>query len=247
MMYRRNEAFSVRICMTPIQRIRASIPSARKWGIIYRIKAFGSTGFQGLLLALLVCGGPAVAATGPERLAAYLQGLGSLTADFRQTTRSADGGRPVESKGTLYLKRPGKFRWEYDSPVEQVIVADGKRVWLHDLELDQVSHQSQGKALGGTPAQLLVGKGPIDRYFKVSPWDGRDKRMWIELRPRTQDTQVVWIRIGFIGRRLDTLVMEDSFGQITHFTFTGIKRNPRLDAGLFRFDTSAVSDFLQID
>lgn len=209
-------------------------------------KSLGLIGLWLFLLALLLCG-PAAAATGPERLVAYLRGLDSLTADFRQITRGADGGRRVESKGTLYLKRPGRFRWEYNSPVEQIIIADGKRVWLHDLELDQVSHQSQGKALGGTPAQLLVGKGPIDRYFRVSPWDGGDERAWAELRPRTQDTQVEWIRIGFVGRRLETLVMKDSFGQITRFFFTKIKRNPRLDAELFRFDTSVTSDFLRID
>ncbi|CAD7851163.1 MAG: Outer membrane lipoprotein carrier protein LolA [Olavius algarvensis Gamma 1 endosymbiont] len=199
-----------------------------------------------VLLALLLCG-PVAAATGPERLEDYMRGLESLTSSFQQTTRSTDGGRLVESRGTLYLKRPGKLRWEYDSPVEQVIIADGKRVWLHDRELDQVSHQSQCKALGGTPAQLLVGEGPIDRYFEVSPWEGGDGREWVELRPRTEDTQVVRIRIGFIGERLDTLEMEDTFGQLTRFLFTKTKRNPMLAADLFRFDTSAASDFLQID
>lgn len=145
--------------MAPIQRLQVPVPSARKGGILYRIGSLGPTGFRGLLLALLLCG-PAAAATGPERLVAYLRGLDSLTADFRQITRGADGGRRVESKGTLYLKRPGRFRWEYDSPVEQIIIADGKRVWLHDLELDQVSHQSQGKALGVRRLNCWWGKGP---------------------------------------------------------------------------------------
>lgn len=106
----------------------------------------------------------------------------------------------VESKGTLYLKRPGRFRWEYKSPVEQIIVADGKRIWLHDLELDQVSHWSQRKALGGTPAHLLATEEPLDRHFEVTPWDAGDEREWVELRPKAEDTQVVRIRIGFVGR-----------------------------------------------
>jgi len=67
------------------------------------------------------------------------------------------------------------------------------------------------------------------------------------LRPKAEDTQVVRIRIGFVGRRLDTLLMDDSFGQLTRFIFTGTKRNPRLDEDLFRFDTSGVTGFLQID
>ncbi len=212
-----------------------------------RAESCGLAGLRIILPALLLLCGPVAAATGPERLENYLKGLRSLTSDFRQVTLSSDGGRVVESKGTLYLRRPGKFRWEYESPVKQIIVADGKRVWLHDLELDQVSHQSQRKALGGTPAQLLATAGPVDRHFEVTPWDAGDKRTWVELRPKAKDTQVVRIRIGFIGRRLDTLLMEDSFGQLTRFIFTRTKRNPRLDKDLFRFDTSKVADFLQLD
>ena len=199
------------------------------------------------VLLMLLLSGSVAAATGAERLEDYLTGLRSLSSRFEQITLSSDGGRMVESKGTLYLERPGKFRWEYDSPIKQVIVADGERVWLHDLELDQVSHQSQDKALRGTPAQLLAAEEPIDRHFKVSPWDGGDEREWVELQPKAEDTQVVRIRIGFIGDRLDTLLMEDSFSQLTRFTFTGTKRNPHLAEDLFRFDNAAGSDFLQID
>ena len=217
-----------------------------KGRVTWRFSSLGLLVYFSALLMLLLSGSVA-AATGAERLEDYLKGLRSLSSRFEQITLSSDGGRMVESKGTLYLERPGKFRWEYDSPVKQVIVADGERVWLHDLELDQVSHQSQDKALRGTPAQLLAAEEPIDRHFKVSPWDGGDERKWVELQPKAEDTQVVRIRIGFIGDRLDTLLMEDSFSQLTRFTFTGTERNPRLAEDLFRFDNAAGSDFLQID
>lgn len=200
-----------------------------------------------MVLLVLFLWDPAFAATGAERLESYLRGLTSLSSRFQQITLSADGGRMVESSGTLYLQRPGKFRWEYDSPVKQVIIADGKRVWLHDLELNQISHQSQGKALNGTPAQLLAADEPIDRHFEVLPWDGGDEREWVELQPRARDTQVVRIRIGFIGDRLDTLLMEDSFSQLTRFTFTATERNRTLASDLFRFEESTGGDFLQID
>lgn len=211
-----------------------------------RAKWLQSLGALSVLLALLLCGS-ASANTGAERLESYLKGLRSLSSRFEQTTLRSDGGRMLESNGTLYLKRPGKFRWEYDSPVKQVIIADGKRVWLHDLELDQVSHQSQSKALNGTPAQLLTSNEPIERHFKVFPWSNGDEREWVELQPKEKDSQVVRIRIGFIGERLDTLLMEDSFSQLTRFTFTKTERNPTLAEDLFRFDTSTGGDFLQID
>jgi outer membrane lipoprotein carrier protein len=196
-----------------------------------------------LLMVLLLPAG--ALADGAERLERYLDGLRTLRSDFNQTTLSADGGRMVESEGVLYLKRPGKFRWEYETPTQQIIVADGKRVWLHDQELDQISHRSQGAALSGTPAQLLANEEPIERHFEVAPWDAGDEREWVELRPRSEDTQVVKIRIGFSADRLDTLLMEDSFGQLTRFDFTGTTRNPSLDDDLFRIEESTGGDFLE--
>jgi len=222
-------------------------PIVPKGEIAPRFESLGLAGLRIILPVLLLLCGPVSAATGPERLKDYLGELKSLVSDFRQTTRNADGGRVMESRGTFYLRRPGRFRWEYKSPIKQVIVADGKRVWLHDLELDQVSHQSQPKALGGTLAQLLATEGPVDRHFRVTLWDTGDRYEWVELRPRAEDTQVVSIRIGFVGKHLEALVMEDSFGQRTRFVFTGTKRNLKLDEDLFRFDASSVVDFLRID
>jgi outer membrane lipoprotein carrier protein len=198
-----------------------------------------------LSLALVVCWGTA-SATGEQRLRAYLTDLRTLSSEFRQITLASDGGRTLESRGTLYLKRPGRFRWEYRSPTEQIIVADGKRVWLHDVELDQISHQSQGSALGGTPAQLLASEDPIEDHFRVQPWDAGDEREWVELQPREKEGQVVKIRIGFDGEDLDTLLMEDAFGQITRFSFTKTRRNPRLDDDLFRLERPIGGDFLEI-
>ena len=200
-----------------------------------------------LTASLLALSTIALAApSGEARLKDYLKGLNTLTSEFRQYTLSADGGRMIESEGTFYLQRPGRFRWEYRAPMEQVIVADGDRVWLHDIELDQISHQSQSSALDGTPAQLLASNEPIDRHFEIVTWDPGDGRDWVELQPKKADGQVTRIRIGFIGEALDTLLMEDSFGQITRFSFLDTKRNPKLDAKLFKLDRPIGGDFLEI-
>ena len=200
-----------------------------------------------LTASLLALTSIALAApSGEARLKDYLKGLNTLTSEFHQYTLSADGGRMIESEGTFYLQRPGRFRWEYRAPMEQVIVADGDRVWLHDVELDQISHQSQSSALDGTPAQLLASNEPIDRHFEIVTWDPGDGRDWVELQPKKADGQVTRIRIGFIGEALDTLLMEDSFGQITRFSFLDTKRNPKLDAKLFKLDRPIGGDFLEI-
>lgn len=187
------------------------------------------------------------AADGSQRLEDYLKGLSSLKSSFEQVTFNADRTQMMEASGTFYLQRPGRFRWEYDTPNRQVIVADGKRVYLHDLDLDQVSHQSQAKALRGTPALLLASGGPIEDHFKTRPIESRDGRDWVELIPKASDTDVVRIELGFGGKELDSLIMEDSFGQMTRLNFSATQRNPSLDPDLFKVDERAVDEFLSFD
>jgi len=203
-----------------------------------------------LLLAALLgltLGPASAAADGRARLDAFLKGLTSLQSSFEQVTFSADHTRMMEARGTLYLQRPGRFRWEYDTPNKQVIVADGKRVYLHDLDLDQVSHQSEEKALRGTPALLLASDTPIDRDFSTRPIESTDGRDWVELTPKAKDSEIVRIELGFGATGLESLIMEDSFGQQTRLNFGRTKRNPILDLSLFKMDEKAGGDFLSYD
>ena len=199
------------------------------------------------LITAAVASPSQAAADGKERLDRYLAGLTSLRSDFKQVTFNADRTSMMEARGTFYLERPGRFRWEYDTPNRQVIVADGKRVYLHDLELEQISHQSQNKALRGTPALLLADGGPIEKHFQARPIDSRDGRDWVELIPKAADTDVVKIELGFGGGELDSMIMEDAFGQMTRLDFTATQRNPSLDPGLFEVDQRAMDDFLSFD
>ncbi len=202
-----------------------------------------------LALATLLVPAAAVsgASDGRERLDDYLKGLSSLKSSFTQVTFNADRTRMMEARGTFYLQRPGLFRWEYEAPNRQVIIADGKRVYLHDLDLEQISHQSQAKALRGTPALLLADGGPIDRHFTAKPIESSDGRDWVELTPKASDTDVVRIELGFGGKELDSMIMEDSFGQMTRLDFSATQRNPSLDPGLFKVEQGAMDDFLSFD
>lgn len=188
-----------------------------------------------------------VAADGVEEVTDYLRGLNALQADFRQITIPADGGPELEASGTFYLLRPNRFLWEYDAPTPQRIVADGKRIYMHDTELNQVTHTSQKKVLDGTPAQLLASREPPDKYFEIRDLDRADDRTWAELIPKTRDTDVAKLQIGFVDGELDTMLMEDRFGQLTRFIFTHVDRNPQLQYSMFRFDRPSGADFLQVD
>ncbi|NEV63366.1 outer membrane lipoprotein chaperone LolA [Thiorhodococcus minor] len=205
----------------------------------------GAAILSGLLV--LVWTGGAFAMDAAEQVDDYLAGLDSLEASFQQYTFNADRTQMMEASGTLYLQRPGRFRWEYDKPNKQVILADGKRVYVHDLELKQVSHQSQKKALSGTPALLLASADPIEKHFRVRAIDSTDGRDWVELIPKAKDTDIVRIELGFGARTLDSLIMEDSFGQETRLNFSGARRNLKLEPSLFEIDPRAVDDFLKFD
>jgi outer membrane lipoprotein carrier protein len=177
----------------------------------------------------------AAPAAGAERLQLYLEGLRTLRAEFAQTTVSADGRSKLEAQGTFYLQRPGKFRWVYRKPAEQVIVADGSRVWLYDAQLQQVSHQSQENALRGTPALVLSDTGPLDKHFSIRDLGEKGGRQWVQLSPKSDESEVKRIELGFAGDRLENVEMEDAFGQITRFRFSQVERNPVLDAALFQY------------
>jgi len=196
---------------------------------------------------LMLSSASAIGADGARLVNDYLKGVSSLEADFQQYTFAADRSLKVEADGRFYLQRPGKFRWEYRTPYEQVIIADGKRVYLHDIELDQISHQSQSRALRGTPALLLSDDNPVERHFTVRAIDSTDGREWVELKPRENDSEVLQIELGFMGKQLDSMIMKDTFGQETRLDFSGIKRNSVLSNGLFKFEEGVGGDFLQFD
>lgn len=184
------------------------------------------------------------AADGGKRLEAFLDGLHTLQADFVQTVVTADGGAPLASRGTLYLSRPGRFRWSYLEPAGQLVVADGDRVWLYDADLLQVSHQAQEDALRGTPALLLSDTGPIERHFELVQLGERAGLEWLELIPRGENSEITKVLVAFDGQQLERLEMVDGLGQVTRFRFSHLQRNPTLADELFRFDPPPEADLL---
>ena len=184
-------------------------------------------------------------AGGSPRLDKYLASLQTLEAAFNQFVESSDLSETRHASGIFMLKRPGLFRWEYRSPEEQLIVADGNKVWLYDPELKQVSFRSQDKALRGTPAELLSGSRKVDEDFQVSELGSREGLEWVELLPR-QGTVSDFERVllGFGEGELQRMEMHDNLGQVTRFQFHHIQRNVVLDPALFTFKPPQFVDIL---
>lgn len=185
-----------------------------------------------------------LAESGTSQLETFLQDLKTLKADFRQTLQQPDYDQVYASNGVFYLRRPGQLRWEYQTPSEQLIVADGDRVWLHDLELEQVSHRSQAAVLDGTPAQLLSGTGPISQHFEINELGIESELTWVELIPKGKEAQFSSVRLALHESRLERMEMFDNFGQVTRFFFDNMQRNPQLDDALFEFEPPPLIDLI---
>ncbi len=197
-----------------------------------------------LLLALLFTPIVVQADEGAKQLQLFLRNLNTLQADFQQTLTTPKLEGAFITNGTFYLNRPGRFRWEYAPPNEQIIVADGNRVWLQDVELEQVSHRSQHEVLKGTPALLLSDTSPVDRYFDIRELGEKEGLVWVELLPKQKDVQFNSLRLGLADRELRRMDMSDSFGQVTRFVFSNITRNTELQDELFIFDPPSGLDLI---
>jgi len=149
-----------------------------------------------------------------------------------------------QATGTMQFSRPGRFRWEYDRPYEQVIVSDGAKVWLYDKDLNQVTVRRLDRALGSSPAALLAGSDDIEKSYRLSSLGIQDGLDWLEAVPRTQDTAFEKVKLGFGKTGLEAMELRDPFGQITVIKFSTIERNTRLPPETFRFTPPKGADVI---
>src|SRR5262249_14791349 len=114
-----------------------------------------AAGLGGLLVVLLLFPPPASLAAAPtledaiQRLETTYRGIRDLKASFEQAAFNKTLNQTLNAKGTLYLKKPGKLRWEYAAPTPQEIVSDGKRLWVYTPQLKQVNVSDAPSALAG--------------------------------------------------------------------------------------------------
>ena len=177
-------------------------------------------------------------------LQSFLAGTSSLQAEFTQTIFSARARTPQESRGSVAISRPGKFRWVVTSPFEQTLVGDGEKVWLYDPELEQVTVRKVADALGGTPAALLAGDGSAEAAFSFTDGGTRDGLQWVEATPKDSESSFARVRFGFAGKLLSRMELQDHFGQLTVIAFSKLRINAPLPAGQFRFTVPAGVDVI---
>lgn len=203
-----------------------------------------------LFLSVLI-GGACLLALGAARadaletLRAFSRETTSGKAEFTQTVTSPDGAKKKTSSGQFEFARPDRFRFAYTKPFEQLIVSDGKKVWLHDPDLNQVSVRPMSQALGATPVALLAG-GAIEKDFELSAQPAADGLEWVQAKPRQKEGNTVQsLRVGFKGKTLAALEIVDAFGQRSMLQFKDVASNPRIGDERFRFVVPKGADVIE--
>ena len=200
---------------------------------------------RALLLSIALLFTAAVAkADALDALRAFVRDAKTGQANFTQTVTAPDGLKKKTSSGSFEFARPNRFRFTYAKPFEQVIVADGQKVWIYDSDLNQASSRKLSQALGATPAALLAG-GSLEKDFELKPAPDKSGLAWVEAVPRAKDGALQSVRIGFRGSELAAIEILDSFGQTSLLQFSQMTTNLPLAAERFRFVVPPDADVIE--
>jgi len=180
-----------------------------------------------------------------DKLRNFIASSKSGQANFTQVVQDKKGKKIQTASGTMQFVRPGKFRWVYQKPYEQIIVGDGAKFWLYDVDLNQVTVKKLDAALGSSPAALLSGNNEIERAFILKDSESRDGLDWLEASAKAPDTGFEKITMAFNSQgELVIMELRDAFGLKTELRFSKMQINPQLAPSLFKFVTPKGADVL---
>ena len=190
-----------------------------------------------MFAAALQAAEPELAAPGSARqqLEVFSRDLQTLRANFDQQVVSSEGAVEEASGGQVWLSRPQRFRWEYGGDFPELIVADGERIWIYDITLEQVTVKDQSSVAADSPLTLLTHPAQLDQQFEVREAGDAWGLQLLELRARSAESDFERVLLGLRDGGLELMIMEDAFGMRTELRFRDVQRNLLLDDALFHF------------
>ncbi len=197
-----------------------------------------------LVASLLMVAAAAARADAVDTLKEFVRDVKTGSADFTQTVTSPDGAKKKTSSGKFEFSRPNRFRFDYQKPFEQAIVADGQKVWIYDADLNQASSRKFSQALGATPAALLAG-GSLEKDFDLTALPTKDGLEWAEATPKAKDGSFKSVKIGFKGKQLNAVEVIDAFGQKSYLQFTQFTANAPVKPEAFTFKVPSGADLIE--
>ena len=186
-------------------------------------------------------------ASGLDDFLAFNSATKTATATFEQQAYDRNGKVVDRSSGRFAFARPGKFRWAYEKPHQQLLVADGSKLWIYDPDLQQVTVKRIDQAISSTPAALLAGKDDITKLFTLRDAGTKDGLAWVEALPRAKDTGFDRVRLGMQGKTLAAMELYDQLGGHTVLRFTQMKENVALPPATFAFTPPQGADVIDED
>lgn len=178
-------------------------------------------------------------------LKSYFEGWHGLQADFEQRVYDADNKLQELSKGHLSIGMPSRFKLKYTKPFEQLYLADGKKLWFYDTDLEQVTVSKQENILAQTPAMILSNPKELDKHYFIKELANSNNTAAFELTPLQKGGQFETIRLGFIDGKLKHMELRDSFARITFLEFSNLEKNPDFSKGEFIFSAPDGVDVIQ--
>lgn len=180
------------------------------------------------------------------QLEAFLAKVDSLSAEFKQEVIDESGYVSQVSHGVFYIQKPGKFRWNYQQPFTQEIIANNGRVWFFDADLEQVTIKKMEASVGATPALLLAGNVRLQDHFMLKPETTNGDMVWVRLLPKNeQESSFKYTLIGLEHGQLSGMELSDNFGQLTRIYFNNVALGVVLDPALFDFVTPEGADVFE--
>lgn len=166
-----------------------------------------------------------------------------LQVQMKMVNGTAKAGK--SSSGTFKFARPGKFIWTYIKPYDQVLQADGDKLYLYDKDLNQVTIKTLGNAIASSPAAILFGSVDLDKNFIMKDVGVKQGVEWLEAIPKTKDSQFDTIGIGMKDGVPVGMELRDSFGQMSLVTLKNFEKNPPFAADQFKFVIPQGADVLR--
>ncbi len=189
---------------------------------------------------------PEHVAEAEDRLERLLDGTGTVRAAFEQEVHDASGRLLERAAGRMEIARPGRFRWAYEQPYEQLLITDGELVWMYDADLEQVSISRVEQSIAGSPAMLLGGGQLTDGFRVIEAWE-REGLEWLAMVPLQEDgdfRRIVLAHDGDVVRRME---LTDALEQVTAVVFGDVERDVALSDDRFSFDASEGVDVIGPD
>jgi len=172
---------------------------------------------------------------GRQMIDRFLEDVVTISGRFEQQLVDADNIVIESSSGTLDISRPGRFRWSYFDPYQQMLIADGLNIWSYDVDLEQVTVKPQDDALGSTPALLLGGTADVLEEFDYVGSFADRGTLWVRLRPKNTDNGFSKVELGFTEERLSRMLFEDNLGQTSLIALFDVAFNEEIDEDVFNF------------